>query len=232
MKTDTYTKILLTVIALCLSFNVLRDIKIIPNVYADSSQSSSVLPNTPSLNLLKANEDGSLNVRLMSSDIIKVEPASGARFTVEPSYSAEFKVKTSSNVMEVKPAYGACFTIEPSSNARFSVEPTSSAKFEVENSQYRPLYVKQTGSSTSNYEVLTSSSTFAYPNPANSKITISYNTFSTNEYMTICSMDGKVMDYLLLDPSMNELVVDLSRYTPGIYIYNFNGNGGKFVVKK
>jgi hypothetical protein len=34
MKTDTYTKIVLTVISICLSFNVLKDLQIIPSVQA------------------------------------------------------------------------------------------------------------------------------------------------------------------------------------------------------
>lgn len=51
-------------------------------------------------------------------------------------------------------------------------------------------------------------------------------------FLTICSVDGKIMDYIQLEPSQNELVVDISHYSSGIYVYNFNGNGGRFIVKK
>lgn len=213
MKTDFYTKVLLTIIALCLTFNVLKDIRIIPDVYAGSSQVASSLTAFPAASLLKANEDGSLNVRLLASEIIKVEPTSSARFTVTPYSSAEFKVKPVS----------------------------SSTKFTVENDSYNPLYVtphrnavfnvKQTGGSTYSEEIAGGESTYAYPSPAAGKVTIVYNASSFGEYLTICSIDGKVTDHLQLDPAQNELLVDISRYIPGTYIYNFNGNGGKFIVK-
>lgn len=223
MKTDTYTKVLLTIIAFCLTFNVLKDIRIIPDVYADSSKMTIPANSMPVANLLKANEDGSLNVRLTASSVMEVKPASGARFTVEPSSSSEFRVK---------PASGSKFKIEPDSYAKFKIENTDNNPLYVSPGRYAVFNVKQTGSSTYNEKITAPVSTYAYPSPASDKITITYQVFSPNEYMTICSMDGKVMDYILLDSSGNEIEINLAGYTAGIYVYSFSGNGGKFIVKK
>jgi len=62
MKTDFYTKAVLTVIALCLSFQVIQEIQLIPTVNAGGY-------NTP---LLPLNEDGSLNVRWSDNQEIDV----------------------------------------------------------------------------------------------------------------------------------------------------------------
>jgi len=222
MKTDLYTKIILSVIAVCLAFNVLRDIRVIPNAYADNSPGVPSVTSLPAASLFKTNEDGSLNVRLTASEVIKVEPTSGARFKVEPDSWAEFKVK-------------------PTSSAEFEVKPASSSTtFRVENTQSDALYVKPHSSAvfnvkqTSTYSKMLAaeSTTYAYPSPASGNVTITYSAFSENEYLTISNMEGKVMDYILLDHSQNELNVDLSQYTSGTYIYSFNGNGGKFIVQK
>jgi hypothetical protein len=53
MKTDLYTKAVLTVIALCLSIQVFQSIQWIPNVQASGFTG----------NILPMNADGSLNVR-------------------------------------------------------------------------------------------------------------------------------------------------------------------------
>ena len=40
MKTDRYTKIILTVIAICLTINVVKDLEIVPKAYANETYSS------------------------------------------------------------------------------------------------------------------------------------------------------------------------------------------------
>lgn len=222
MKTDLYTKILLSVIALCLTFNVLRDIRVIPNAYADTSQVVPSVANFPAASLLKTNEDGSLNVRLLASEVVKVEPTSGARFKIEPDSWAEFKVK---------PVSGAAFEVKPASYTTFKVENTQSDALYVRPHSSAVFNVKQT-STYSSKMLAAESTTHAYPSPASGNVTITYSAFSENEYMTISNMEGKVVDYILLDQSQNELNVDLSQYASGTYIYSFNGNGGKFVVQK
>ncbi|MDR2914304.1 MAG: T9SS type A sorting domain-containing protein [Tannerella sp.] len=245
MKTDLYTKIVLTVIALCLTFNILKDLQIIPGVHADSSKTVMPVNSLSAINLLKANEDGSLNVRLTSSEVVKVEPTSSAEFKVKPASGSSFKVEPASgSEFKVKPASGNAFKVEPDSYARFKVEtpPYSDFKVVVENSRSAPLYVapasnavfnvKQTNSTSNAIYDPAPVSTYAYPNPAREKINITYNATYSGEYMTICSMEGKVMDHIPLDYSQNEVEINLSKYTSGIYIYNFNGNAGKFIVKK
>ncbi|WP_024770633.1 hypothetical protein [Aquimarina macrocephali] len=65
MKTDTYTKSIITIIAICLVIIVIRDIDIIPKAYAN---------NVPPTNygLLPINDDGSITVRLSNTDEIDV----------------------------------------------------------------------------------------------------------------------------------------------------------------
>ncbi|EZH74519.1 hypothetical protein ATO12_12170 [Aquimarina atlantica] len=65
MKTDTYTKSIITIIAICLVVIVIRDIDIFPKAYAN---------NTPTTNygLIPINDDGSITVRLSNTDEIDV----------------------------------------------------------------------------------------------------------------------------------------------------------------
>jgi len=66
MKTDKYTKVVLTVIAVCLVNLSLGGISLFPQAHAG--------PNTPDLNygLVPLNEDGSITVRLSAMDEIDV----------------------------------------------------------------------------------------------------------------------------------------------------------------
>lgn len=59
MKTDLYSKIVLTVIAACLVVIVLRDTQVITPAYA------TVAPAPLDQNNIKANYDGSINVRVI-----------------------------------------------------------------------------------------------------------------------------------------------------------------------
>lgn len=70
MKTDTYTKIVLTVIAICLSIIVLKEVNIFPVAYANAPETKF----EPSKNygLVPLNEDGSINVRLNYGDVVDV----------------------------------------------------------------------------------------------------------------------------------------------------------------
>ncbi len=65
MKTDNYTKFILTIIAICLAIIVIKDIDILPKAYAN---------NTPSTNygVLPINSDGSITVRLSNTEEIDV----------------------------------------------------------------------------------------------------------------------------------------------------------------
>ncbi|MEI6124510.1 MAG: hypothetical protein WCQ95_12870 [Bacteroidota bacterium] len=65
MKTDFYTKAVLTVIAICLTILVLKQIEIIPNANASTPKSN--LNSNVNYGLVPLNSDGSVNVKLSSS---------------------------------------------------------------------------------------------------------------------------------------------------------------------
>lgn len=77
MKTDNYTKIILTIIAICLTINVVKDFKIIPSVYANDSEYTSKnqlnakhvpINNVMDVRLVDINTYDELNVNLKSVD--------------------------------------------------------------------------------------------------------------------------------------------------------------------
>tara|TARA_B110000046_G_scaffold18544_1_gene17728 strand:+ start:1427 stop:1819 length:393 start_codon:yes stop_codon:yes gene_type:complete len=71
MKTDFYTKTVLTVIAFCLSILVMKDLDIIPKAYANENNNS--LSANINYGLVPLNPDGSIDVNIKSnSDIISV----------------------------------------------------------------------------------------------------------------------------------------------------------------
>ena len=65
MKTDRYTKIVLTVIAACLTINVLEKIDIIPKAYANSTDNT--VPVDSNYAVVPVNADGSINVTLKAA---------------------------------------------------------------------------------------------------------------------------------------------------------------------
>ena len=70
MKTDFYTKSVLTVIAICLTIIILKEVSIIPEAYATSNEMPILM--SKNYGLVPLNEDGSINVRLNYGDIIDV----------------------------------------------------------------------------------------------------------------------------------------------------------------
>ena len=77
MKTDTYTKTILTVIAICLTINVAKDFDIIPSAYANDSEKNSQIPDGHKLvpenqvmdvRLVNINTSDKLNVNLKGID--------------------------------------------------------------------------------------------------------------------------------------------------------------------
>ncbi len=65
MKTDSYTKFILSIIAICLIIIVIRDMDIIPKAYANNTTESNY-------GILPINNDGSITVRLSNTDEIDV----------------------------------------------------------------------------------------------------------------------------------------------------------------
>lgn len=80
MKTDLYTKTILTVIAVCLSLNLIQELEIIPSAYASGSsfdatkvsQEYALVPisdaNTMDVRIVDINTYDELNVNLKSVD--------------------------------------------------------------------------------------------------------------------------------------------------------------------
>ncbi|MFP9115991.1 hypothetical protein ACLI1A_18785 [Flavobacterium sp. RHBU_3] len=74
MKTDRYTKIVLTIIAVCLAINVLQNINIIPSAYAASGNTKPLsVPGTPQYGLVPLNADGSITVKLAENNPMEVK---------------------------------------------------------------------------------------------------------------------------------------------------------------
>lgn len=70
MKTDLYTKTLLTIIAICLSVIVVNQSGIIPGAYAETRKE---FEGNVNYGLVPLNDDGSINVRISSSEILAVK---------------------------------------------------------------------------------------------------------------------------------------------------------------
>lgn len=72
MKLDLYTKTILTVIAVCLSINVLKGFEIIPKAYAEGTNSNLNLLSNKNYGLIPVNADGSIDVNIKSSSTMDV----------------------------------------------------------------------------------------------------------------------------------------------------------------
>lgn len=64
MKTDLYTKIVLTIIAVSLAIIVIRDVDIIPRAYANSTETN--MKSKMNYGLVPLNADGSIDVNIKS----------------------------------------------------------------------------------------------------------------------------------------------------------------------
>ncbi len=77
MKLDLYAKTILTVIAICLSFNVLKDLDLIPTAYAKAPvKTQPDVLNAKNYGLIPVNADGSIDVNIKSTEKMDVNIAS------------------------------------------------------------------------------------------------------------------------------------------------------------
>jgi len=77
MKLDLYAKTILTVIAICLSFNVLKDLDLIPTAYAKAPvKNQPDVLNAKNYGLIPVNADGSIDVNIKSTEKMDVNIAS------------------------------------------------------------------------------------------------------------------------------------------------------------
>ena len=72
MHIDKFTKIVLTIIAINLSILSLSKIDFITSVHASSDQDQMDMPLETSYGLVPVNEDGSIDVNIINSEILKV----------------------------------------------------------------------------------------------------------------------------------------------------------------
>jgi len=236
--TDLYTKVILTIIALCLLFNIIRDIRVIPDTYAQTNSVSNQAPIiAPVDNKLRTNSDGSINVRLVAADVMEVKPAYGATFSVEPksgntrfsvepySSSTKFTVEPSSyssNYFKVEPANNAVFGVKPAnSNASFKVEPSSGAVFTVREQAISSLIDEE------KFPTM-----HVYPNPARTELYIEYEYQpSDSKFITVYNINGVLVDKKPIDTGTEKQILDVRNYSPGTYIYTLGKKAGKFIVQ-
>lgn len=64
MKTDKYTKVVLTIIAVCLTINTVQQLELIPSAYANDSVNDLTEINAPKFGLVPLNEDGIIDVNI------------------------------------------------------------------------------------------------------------------------------------------------------------------------
>ena len=72
MKVDTFTKVVLTIIAVNLTIITVKNIDIIPKAFAGEPSESSALSPGTNYGLVPVNTDGSINVKLSSYDELDV----------------------------------------------------------------------------------------------------------------------------------------------------------------
>ncbi len=74
MKSDLYTKSILTVIAICLTINVLKDFNIFPKAYANDEPLKTQPNKFSNINygLIPINADGTIDVNIKSSSEMDV----------------------------------------------------------------------------------------------------------------------------------------------------------------
>ncbi len=71
----------------------------------------------------------------------------------------------------------------------------------------------------------------AYPNPSNRTITIPYSlTSSKSSVIHIYGTNGTLIKTIPVGPHFNEVMVDVSAFPAGVYVYECEGKTNKFVV--
>ena len=82
MKTDFYTKIVLTIIAVCLSILTLKNVDIIPKAYASEPTKNLGVSPSKNFGLIPVNADGSIDVNIKSASTmdVNIESCSSTAF--------------------------------------------------------------------------------------------------------------------------------------------------------
>lgn len=91
MKTDFYTKAVLTVIAICLTIIVFKQVDIIPNAYAETPKIN--FNTNMNYGLVPLNADGSIDVNVKSSSTMDVNIESCDSYAFQYAGPMEVKIK-------------------------------------------------------------------------------------------------------------------------------------------
>lgn len=73
MKIDKFTKVVLAIIALNLTILTLKNLDLIPKAYANEPKNNTELSPNMNYGLVPLNDDGSINVKLTSGDVVDVQ---------------------------------------------------------------------------------------------------------------------------------------------------------------
>jgi hypothetical protein len=77
-----------------------------------------------------------------------------------------------------------------------------------------------------------SNSLLPYPNPANTTITLPYNLKQDEtSVMHILDISGKLIETKQIDSVFDKILLNVSTYAKGIYIYEVNGISSRFIVE-
>ena len=114
------------------------------------------------------------------------------------------------------------FTLTPASQ----IERAGGYKFYDRHAMVYKIHPKTEGiEDNTSYSIAPS-----YPNPATDYMMIPSD-LPLNAYLTIYSMDGKIVDRHIIPGGAKEYRLDLQNYAPGMYVYRLNGNAYKFTVQ-
>lgn len=70
-----------------------------------------------------------------------------------------------------------------------------------------------------------------YPNPARFTIALPYTLDGKASVMRVYDAQGRLVDTKTLSPDSDRIHLNVSTYAPGIYVYEYNGVSGKFIVE-
>lgn len=70
----------------------------------------------------------------------------------------------------------------------------------------------------------------AYPNPASSEVNIPLNS-KQNGILRVYNSNGQVVENKTINSKEDYYKLPLSKYPKGVYLYEYNGDKGKFIVK-
>jgi len=86
--------------------------------------------------------------------------------------------------------------------------------------------------STSNAQLKSTSVDPAYPNPARQTVNLPYHLENgQTATMRIFSINGELMEQKQIDGHFDKIVLNVSPYQPGQYIYEYNGKSNRFTVR-